>query len=177
MVALSKTPDILTTTYLEMTDPSQFNPGYSRAEEVRIQRLERADVGFYRFLYAAVGEKWAWRDRLYLSNKELLEELSRPNVHVYVLYVCGAPAGYIELAKEDDGSVEVVYFGLREEYHGQGLGKHLLSYGVQEAWNMGARRIWLHTCNLDGPHALNNYLRRGFRVFKREQEPMPAIYQ
>jgi hypothetical protein len=25
--------------------------------------------------------------------------------------------------------------------------------------------VWLHTCSKDGPHAMDNYLRRGFRLF------------
>jgi hypothetical protein len=33
---------------------------------------------------------------------------------------------------------------------------------------MGARRVWVHTCSLDHPGALANYLARGFRVFKEE---------
>ena len=59
---------------------------------------------------------------------------------------------------------------------GAGLGKHLLSYGVARAWEMDAKRVWLHTCNLDGPHALANYQKRGFRIFKVVEEPMPALY-
>ena len=61
-------------------------------------------------------------------------------------------------------------------YMGRGLGKHLLSYGISRAWEMDADRVWLHTCNLDGPHALANYQKRGFKVFKVEEEPMPERY-
>ena len=34
---------------------------------------------------------------------------------------------------------------------------------------MGAKRVWLHTCTLDNPAALPNYLKRGFTPFKTEQ--------
>jgi GNAT superfamily N-acetyltransferase len=177
MVALAQTPDTLTTTYLEMTHPQQLNGTLRTDNDVRVEPMQIADVGFYRYLYRAVGEKWRWRDRLVMPEDELKAELSKTHTHVYVLYVSGAPAGYIELAK-DGASVEIAYFGLREEYHGRGLGKFLLSYGVQKAWmELEARRVWLHTCNLDGPHALSNYRKRGFRVYKEEHEPMPERYQ
>jgi GNAT superfamily N-acetyltransferase len=123
-----------------------------------------------------VGDKWRWRDRLYLSNAELHAILSNPDNPVYVMYVRDEPAGYVELARQDDGSVEIAYFGLCEGYMGRGLGKHLLSYGVQKAWEMGATRIILNTCNLDGPHALANYQKRGFRVYMTHEQPMPERY-
>ena len=34
---------------------------------------------------------------------------------------------------------------------------------------MGATRVWLHTCTLDGEAALPNYLRRGFTAYKTEE--------
>jgi len=168
-------PDTLVTTYLEMTDREQFRPSLSNRTDVYVQQMQTPDVDFYRFLYGAVGEKWRWRDRLVISRSELLAELNRAEVSVYVLYVGGTPAGYVELC-DRDGEVEVAYFGLREQFFGQGLGKHLLSYGIGRAWDRGAYRVWLHTCNLDGPHALSNYQRRGFRVYQRTVEPMPERY-
>ena len=89
----------------------------------------------------------------------------------------GETAGYMELTNDSAGDFEVTYFGLRPAYFGRGLGKHLLSYGVQRAWDSGAKRVWLHTCNLDGPAALANYLARGFVVTRVEDEPMPERYK
>ena len=170
-----ETPQELITTYLEMTSSRDFAPSFVQQSNVRIERLHSPDVDFYRFLYQAVGEKWCWRDRLLISRDELSGILQSPTTHVYVLYVRGTPAGYVELEKQGDG-FEIAYFGLREAFFGRGLGKHLLSYGIDKAWQMGAKRVWLHTCNLDGPHALANYQKRGFRVFKQEAEPMPQRY-
>ncbi len=56
-------------------------------------------------------------------------------------------------------------------YVGRGLGAHLLAEGVARAWAMdGTRRVWVHTCSLDGPAALANYEARGFVVFKKVTE-------
>jgi GNAT superfamily N-acetyltransferase len=174
-LATQTAPQTLVTTYLEMTNPSQFKPAYNRTAGVVIRKMEHPDVDFYRFLYRAVGEQWAWRDRLAMSHDELYRELNKPTTHVHVMYVSGTPAGYIELSQQAR-STEVAYFGLREAFFGRGLGKHLLSFGIEQAWKLGTERIWLHTCNLDGPHALNNYRKRGFQVYMRHQEPMPELY-
>lgn len=169
-------PDTLVTTYLEMTNPSQFRPSLNHRDGVRIERMDNSDVGFYRYLYRSVGEECRWRDRLVMPNSELRTILNSNKTHIFVLYVHGAPAGYIELNQQGD-STEIAYFGLRQEYHGRGLGKYLLSYGIQKAWELGAKRIWLHTCNLDGPYAMSNYQKRGFRPYMEEREPMPELYQ
>jgi GNAT superfamily N-acetyltransferase len=177
MVAFGAAPRTLITTYLEMRSPSQLETSIRQAGDVRIERMDSVDLGFYRYLYQSVGEKYRWRDRLVMPASELRAILSSSKTHVYVLYVSGAPAGYIELHQEGN-STEVAYFGLREEYHGRGLGKLLLNYGVKKAWELeSTRRVWLHTCNLDGPHALANYQKRGFKVYKEERETMPELYQ
>jgi hypothetical protein len=33
----------------------------------------------------------------------------------------------------------------------------------------GARRVWLHTCTLDGPASLAHYRARGFAVYREEE--------
>ena len=176
---MNSTPNTLITTYLEMRDVAQFRPATLDAAGTagcRVLQLDVVDVDYYRFLYRAVGEAWRWRFRLSISTEALRRELALPGVTVDVLYVAGAPAGYIEL-KREGAEVEVAYFGLREAYFGRGLGKHLLSLGVQRAWHEGAQRVWLNTCNLDAPQALSNYRRRGFEVFRVTEEPMPELLQ
>ena len=176
MVLATRQAEMLITTYLEMTSPAHFAPAYIQANDIEIVRMEMPDLGFYKFLYQSVGKEWAWRDRLQIPNAELRRILTSPRTQVYVMYVSGSPAGYVELYQHDDNAVEIAYFGLRRDYMGRGLGKHLLSYGVARAWEMDAARVWLHTCNLDGPHALANYQKRGFRIFKVVEEPMPQLY-
>lgn len=176
MVAAAQNVEQLITTYLQMTDVSEFQASFVQGTDIEIVKMEMPDLGFYKFLYQSVGEEWAWRDRLVMPNADLRKILSSDKTQVHVLYVSGSPGGYVELFKHEDDSVEIMYFGLRRDYMGRGLGKHLLSYGISKAWEMDANRVWLHTCNLDGPHALTNYQKRGFKVFKVEEEPMPDLY-
>jgi hypothetical protein len=48
------------------------------------------------------------------------------------------------------------------------LEKFLLTEAVREAWRARPSRVWLHTCTLDHPAALPNYLQRGFVAVREE---------
>jgi len=170
-------PDTLITTYLEMTRRSAFRPAYLNDDDSQftVLRMTTLDIDYYRFIYRAVGEQWRWRDRLLISDEALTAILEHPDTTVDIMYVGGVPVGFIELKREAD-ETEIAYFGLRPGYIGQGLGKHLLSWGIAQAWSDGTQRLWLHTCNLDSPYALDNYLKRGFTIYDVREEPMPARY-
>ena len=160
-------------TYLEMRDPAQLRPAplgpdRERAERVRVEAVRPCPVALYRALYRDVGEAYHWRDRLAWSDERLAEYLARDAVSVWVLRVGDEVAGYFELLAGADGAVEIAYFGLVGRFIGRGLGKHLLTRAVEEAWRSGARRVWLHTCTLDDPAALPNYRARGFVPFRTE---------
>lgn len=176
-------PDTLVTTYLQMTHWSEFRPAYlNYLDGIRVMCMDTPDVAFYRFLYSCVGKPWRWHERLSRADEEIKSLLLTPGTSIHVLYVDGAPAGYIELAQHKEGpsgrfcATEVVYYGLRPNYHGRGLGKHLLSHGIAYAWNNGSQRLWARTCNLDGPHSVDNYMKRGFKIYRVEREPMPENY-
>ena len=64
--------------------------------------------------------------------------------------------------------MEIAYFGLLPEFVGRGWGSYLLTSAVREAWAIEADRVWLHTCTLDHPAALPNYLHRGFSPVRTE---------
>lgn len=171
---LPKMPDELVITHLAMA-PADFRPAYIERDDMQIVRLARPDVRYYRFLYGTVGEPWRWRDRLVMSDAELLAILSAASNSVYVLHLGGVPAGYVELEREG-AEGRIAYLGLRPEFFGLGLGKHLLSFGAARAWEAGPQRLTVQTCNLDAASALDNYLKRGFRVEREERKPMPTRY-
>lgn len=168
-------PDRLITTHLAMQSPDRLRPVPVPPSAPTLWQMGAVDVEFYLFLYRSVGESLRWRDRLLMPPDNLAAELTQ--AEVWVLYDGGAPAGYVELARVKDGSVEVAYFGLRPAYQGRGLGKYLLHEGVRRAWAMGASYVHLHTCNLDGPYALHTYQSAGFEVVRVEAEPMPERYR
>lgn len=154
-------------TYLEMTSPAQLLAEGEAGPGVRLDEVHDCPWHFYRYLYAEVGRQYHWRDRLPWTEAQFGSWLAGPST-IWLLSVRGAPAAYFELRGQDDGSVEICYFGVLPEYQGRGLGKYLLTRAVEEGWRRGANRVWLHTCTLDHPGALPNYLKRGFRAVREE---------
>ena len=136
-------------TYLELDDPARFRKPSRVPPDTRVERLSPCPVAAYRRLYRDVGAQWYWHDRLEWSDEQLAEYLARDDVTVWEMTTGGVSAGYFELQLQENDSVEIVYFGLTGEFIGQGLGGWLLGRAVEEAWAMGARRVWLHTCTLD----------------------------
>lgn len=162
------TPVEVIRTYLELVDPSQLRPMRLTDPHARFVKRAPCPVERYRALYRDVGGPWHWRDREIWSDAELSAYLSQPQISVWELEVAGESAGYFELRRQDDGAVEIVYFGLVPRFIGRGLGGAMLTRAVTEAWELGASRVWLHTCTLDSPRALPNYRARGFREFRTE---------
>lgn len=177
----------VTTWYLEQTSAADLTPAAPprAGGDVRIVRSEVPSPEFSRFLYTAVGGDVTWTDRLGWPYARWQEFVERPGVETWVAYDRGTPAGYIELEAQDAGSVEIVYFGLVRAFRGRGIGGHLLSEGTARAWDLAERRtgfaptkrVWVHTCSKDGPYALENYRRRGFRLVRTEvgeEQEIPA---
>jgi GNAT superfamily N-acetyltransferase len=162
----------VTTWYLEMLDFGQLQFAAASQEmlsqNLRIEQAKIPSPELSRFLYTSVGGDWYWIERLSWSYDRWLHYLNRPEVETWIAHISGTPSGYIELEAQTEGNVEISYFGLLRHAIGKGLGKHLLSVGVQRAWAMGAQRVWVHTCSLDGPHALKNYETRGFQIYHQE---------
>lgn len=156
-------------TYLEMRGPEALRPGRVDVPAPRIEQVRNCPASFWRYLYSEVGREYRWIDRLSWTDAQIREYLSDPAVSLWLMSIEGAPAGYFELRKDDTDAVEIVYFGLLPEFTGRGLGRYLLTEAVATAWRRGAARVWLHTCSLDHPAALPNYLARGFQVFKEEE--------
>lgn len=163
----------VTRTYLELKTPDQLH-AVPLDRRAHFERVDGCTVPFFRFLYAEVGRRYHWRDRLVWSDEQCRARISQPTVEIWVLYADAMPAGYCEIEKHADGAVEIVYFGLLPEFVGRALGKQMLSAAAGRSWAMGATRVWLHTCTLDNPAALPNYLKRGFTPFKTETYTVAA---
>jgi GNAT superfamily N-acetyltransferase len=163
-------------TYLEMRDASALQPAAVPALLPRIEQVHDCPSSFWRYLYREVGWRYHWVDRLGWSDDEIQRYLKDPSISLWVMWVSGAAAGYFELRRDSEKAIEIAYFGLLEEFTGRGLGGHMLTEAVKQAWASGAVRVWLHTSTLDHPGALPNYLKRGFSVTRTEPyELAPAM--
>ena len=153
----------VTTWWLEMTDPAELRPARP-VEGFAVRRLDPPDPELSARLYAEVGGPYEWTDRLGWDDERWQAHVSQPEVETWLALLDGAPVGYAELARDRD-EVEIASFGLLPGFAGRGMGGALLAAVTREAWEAGARRVWLHTCTLDSPAALPAYERRGFRRY------------
>lgn len=166
---LSRVPTVsVTRTYLRLSSPAAARPKRIADPRLTLVQLDPCPVALYRALYRDVGQGWHWRDRDAWPDERLGAHLADPSVHVFALRSGEELAGYFELVRHEPGDVEIAYFGLRPGFLGQGLGAHLLSEAIDAAHRLGATGVWLHTCTLDHPAALANYLARGFEPFRTE---------
>lgn len=164
----------VTRTYLELHDRAQFKASFGHFPDVAIAHAQKPVPDLYRMCYRTVGEAFHWRDRWDWTDQEIAAHLADPANQLFVATRAGATkqvalAGWYELRRvAEDDSVEIAYFGIVSAEFGRGFGKHLLSSAVRDAWALGPKRVWLHTCTLDHPNALPNYIARGFTPYRAE---------
>lgn len=161
-------------TYLQMSREAHRPAAPSPHDGVFIVRVVHPPVSWYRYLYDAVGRNWHWSRRKLWSDEKLAEEIHDPDVELHVLMVQGVPAGFAQLDFRTPPEVELVQFGLTADFLGRDLGKYFLDHMVDEVWTRPVTRFWLHTCSLDHPAAIPNYLRAGFVRYHQEIEPRSA---
>jgi len=154
----------VTITYLAIDDPAAVRPAGPPRVQAEIEKVDPPDGEVSQWFYAAVGGAYAWTDRL--DDDDATWQAHADRVETWVASVGGQRAGYFELL-EEDGNVEIAFFGLLQPYHGLGLGGHLLTVALRRGFEL-APRVWLHTCTLDGPHALANYEARGMVPYRTE---------
>lgn len=135
-----------------------------------VLHAKRPTVAYYRFLYNAVGKDYHWLTRGRMADAELDAVLANPLNEVHVLHIDGSPAGFAELDRRVPGEIEIVQFGLIPGFIGKGLGKGFLRWTVEKARGYAPNRLWLHTCTLDHPAALPNYLKGGFAVYEERMK-------
>jgi GNAT superfamily N-acetyltransferase len=162
-------PRLVTTTSLDMTRRDALRPARPSAIPFQLVQVEMPCPEVNRCLYTAVGAHWWWYSRLSWDDARWLAYLDRPELETWVAYVSGTPDGYFELGRQHAAAVELVYFGLVPRFIGKGIGGTLLTAAINRAWEMGAQRVWLHTCTLDHPQPLANDQARGFRIVRREE--------
>ncbi|MDC2969857.1 GNAT family N-acetyltransferase [Candidatus Pelagibacter sp.] len=158
--------------YLEINSVSELNEASftsinSKKSEVKL--IKPADFQINRFFYKNVGKKYNWVDRLTWTEKQWSEYVCDKKVRTYILKYENDLAGYFELIIHNDKSeVEIAYLGLLEEYFNRKLGSYLLSSAIKTSFLEKPKRVWVHTCSLDHKNALNNYISRGMKIFKKE---------
>ena len=155
--------------YLEIKSLEDLNYTNKSPKGYSIQIVQPEDFQLNKFFYKRIGKKHHWVDRLIWTEKQWIKYISDGRVKTYVLKKNDDLAGYFELIiHKDKNEVEIAYLGLLEEYQNQKLGSYLLSLAIKNSFKNKTNRVWVHTCSLDHENALNNYLSRGMKIFKKE---------
>jgi GNAT superfamily N-acetyltransferase len=164
----------ITITYLEMRSPSALRPKPNRDQRFWIRETIVKQWQFNRFLYLLVGADWSWTDKRSWSEQQWQDYAESERLRTFGAFYDGSVAGYYELRADDDAGIEIAIFGLAPPFVGRGLGGVMLTHAIEEAWRQNPARVWLHTCTLDHPAALANYLARGLTIYKAESHPAAA---
>ncbi|MDB9741444.1 GNAT family N-acetyltransferase [Akkermansiaceae bacterium] len=156
-------------TYMEIKSLDEFIPFNKEDSKLRVVEMAVKQWQFNKFLYELVGSRWAWVDKLKWSDSQWMKYVNDRKLVTYVGYHEGSVAGYFELIKRGK-EIEIAYFGLVADFIGQGLGGQMLTIAIRDAFDLGATRVWLSTCNLDHPAAIPNYAARGMKIYKTETD-------
>ena len=139
-------------------------------QNVSIFINEKKKYEINKFFYKQVGADHYWRDRLVWTDKEWLNYVSNNNFETWILKKNKEIIGFYEQEfHPSSNEVELINMGILKDNRGQKLGSTLLLHAISNAFNKNPNRMWVHTCSLDHKHALNNYLAKGFKIFKEEQ--------
>ena len=154
--------------FLELKDLKNLKTNSINEKKYLVKKI-KPDFQLNKFFYKQVGKKHRWIDRLSWSDEKWINYISNRNLETYIISEFDELVGFFELLYNPGlEETEISYFGLLEEYIGKGIGGYALSVAIKKSFEKNIRRVWLHTCTLDHPNALKNYIARGMTVFKKE---------
>ena len=159
--------------YLEINSINELKPKRTLLNDFTLFEAEKNNFDLNKFFYKQIGKKHQWVDRLIWQDKNWIEYVSNKNLKTFILQKNNDFVGYFELLFNKN-ECEIAYFGILEEFIGNGYGGFLLSEAIRIGFK-NANRIWVHTCSLDHPNAIENYKSRGMKVFKTEILKRKAI--
>ena len=155
--------------YLEILSLKDLAVVKKPSEEFFIEIVNPPNFLLNKFFYKNIGNDHRWIDRLVWNDKQWIDYTTNKNVKTYILKKNNELVGYFELIFHNQKKeTEIAYFGLLKEFHKKKLGSYLLSIAIKKSFQDKSERVWVHTCSLDHKNALNNYLSRGMKIFKRE---------
>jgi GNAT superfamily N-acetyltransferase len=155
--------------YLEIFSLGDLVVSKKPSNEFIVELIDPANFQLNKFFYKNIGKKHHWIDRLVWTDKQWIDYTIDKKIRTYVLKKKEDLVGYYELISHTElNETEIAYFGILEEYQNQKLGSFLLTSAIQNSFLLNSNRVWVHTCSLDHKNALDNYLSRGMKVFKKE---------
>ena len=155
--------------YLEIKSLKDFKEVEKPSEDYSVELVDPKDFQLNKFFYKNIGKNYQWVDRLIWTDLDWIKYISDERLFTYILKNKNEISGFFELLfDKKTKETEIAYFGILEECFGKKLGGYLLSNAIKSSFNLGCQRVLVHTCSLDHPNALSNYISRGMKVFKKE---------
>jgi GNAT superfamily N-acetyltransferase len=155
--------------FLEIKKEKFLNQSPSFPEKTEVFLDNEKNIDINKFFYRQVGKDHFWRDRLLWSDKEWKKYISNKHLETGMLKLDGKLIGFYEQEfHEIKNELELIQMGILKEHQGKKFGSLLLEHIIFEAFNKNVEKISVHTCSLDHKYALNNYLTKGFKIFKEE---------
>ncbi len=159
--------------YLEINTINDLKTKPISSDCFSLKEASKDNFDLNKFFYKQIGKRHQWVDRLIWQDKDWLKYISNENLRTYIFKIENDLVGYFELIFNNN-DCEIAYFGILEEFIGKGYGGFLLSEALKIGFKR-ANRIWVHTCSLDHPNAIENYKSRGMKIFKTEILKRTAI--
>ena len=155
--------------FLEIKKKKFLDKPLSILKKTEVSFNKEKDVNINKFFYRQIGKDHFWRDRLLWPDKEWHKYVDNINLETGVMKFKDELIGFYEQEfHKTKNEIELIQMGILKGYQGKKFGSLLLEYIIHKAFNKSVERLWVHTCSLDHKHALNNYLSKGFKIFKEE---------
>jgi len=156
--------------YLHLLSRSDLIKSDCKEKNLEVFLEKKPTLDLCKFFYKEVGRDFFWRDRLKWSDQDWFDYINSNFFKLYILKHNNTLAGYYELLYDPkNSSMEISYFGIFKEFYGKGIGGYLLTDAILTSFNQKINKVWVHTCTLDHPNDLKNYIERGMKVFKTEK--------
>jgi len=155
--------------FLEIKKEQYLKQAPISPEKIQVFLDKKKDININKFFYRQIGKEHFWRDRLLWSDKEWHKYVDNINLDTGVIKIDNELIGFYEQEfHKEKNEIELIQMGILKEYQGKKFGSFLLEYIIHKAFDKNVKRVWVHTCSLDHKHALDNYLSKGLKIFKKE---------
>ena len=164
-------PGMIATVVTSLEMRERPRPRMLPSSPFRLVRWKEPSPDRYRALFRRVGAPWMWFSRLVMTDDELTVLIHDAAVEIYAVEDRrGIEIGLLELDFRAPGEAEIAFLGFVPELAGKGHGDWLMTQTLTMGWRKDVARMWVHTCTLDHPRALDFYRRQGFVPFARAIE-------
>jgi putative acetyltransferase len=130
---------------------------------ITVRSFVRGDEEAFRLLNEAwIEEYFGLEEADHKILGDPVAQILAPGGQIYMALDGEERVGTVALIKMGDGEFEVAKMGVAESRRGQGIGRELLSFTIEDARRMGSKRLFIET-NTSLKNAIHLYESLGFQ--------------